>query len=232
MNRMVNPHPIRRLMGLVVAIALLFSAVGASGHVRAAESASDGPSIPVATEDLVPVLDSPIGHGADLSAGVGVELPVGPDDGAHSALVRLSVFEVETSLVLSVAGAPALTVEVGQSASTTLLVPVSDGTFTVESSATTAARAEVVATFAGAPSVAGSTMALASAINRPGDGVTVSAGPDTPATFGLVGRGGVPAEAVRAVHVSLRVAAEAASVVVVGGNRCLSRRGRPRCRRW
>lgn len=204
-----------------VTLTLVSAFVLAFANLTPGEAASryvpDGAAVPSDFTRLAPALDSPVGKGRRLQAGVPVELDAGPAaPSAHSALVRITVFQAADDTTVNVAAAPALSVTAGTSASSTVLVPLTDGRFTVSASATVDARAEVLATFGGPSDVPGSTTALPEAVNRPGAGAAVPVTPGDVATFGVTGRG-VPAADVRAVHVSVTVDAPVAASLDVDG---------------
>ena len=203
--------PALRGASLLAILALLFTLTPLASH---ADLYEDGAPIPARFDDLLPVLDSPTGFGQHLPADGEVSLPVG-DGEAHSALVRLSVFNAAADLQLLAAGAPALSVAAGASASTTVLVPVSDGEFAVTATHEAASRVEVLATFGGRATTPGATNALPVALTR--DSAQVTVGPTTPATFGLTGLGGIPVDGVRTVHVTLTAVATQATTVTLGG---------------
>ena len=91
-------------VSLLAILALLLSLSPMTSH---ADLFDDGTPIPIRFDDRLPVLDSPSGLGQHLPAHGEVSLPAG-DDEAHSALVRLSVFNAADDLQVLAAGAPAL----------------------------------------------------------------------------------------------------------------------------
>ncbi|WP_040282510.1 hypothetical protein [Tessaracoccus massiliensis] len=203
---------IRSLLTFIAAFALLLTMAPLAAN---AAPGDDGTPIPKRIDDMVPALDSPSGRGEPLPGGEAVAFPAG-GAGMHSALIRLSVFSPDVDTQISAAGAHALHVAKGRSSSTTVLVPLTSGKFSVLATRTAQARVEVLATFGGTAASAGVTLALPTAVARPADGSLLSAGPGDSATFGLVGAGGVPSDGVRAVHASLTVRATTATTVKVG----------------
>ncbi|WP_308465757.1 hypothetical protein [Rathayibacter soli] len=185
----------------------------------AANYPDDGAAVPVSVVGGVPARDSQLGHGPSLMAGIPESIDLGAgSEFAHSALVRLSLFNAELETTLSVAGAPALSVAATHSASTTVLVPVRDGALTLTSSANSDVRVEVVAVFSGDRTAPGATVALDQAVSRPDAPENVIAlAAEQPLPIGLLGLGGVPVSAVRAVHVSLTVTAERDATVSIDG---------------
>ena len=122
----------------------------------AASYPDDGPVLPVSVFGGIPVRESQLGHGAALEAGIPESIDLGGGaELAHSALVRLSAFRVDTQTTLSVSGAPALVVATDRSASTTVLVPVRNGALTLTSSTDSDVRVDVLALFSGDRSAPG-----------------------------------------------------------------------------
>src|SRR5699024_9361139 len=132
---------------------------------------------------------------------------------AHdSALVRISVFEVDTPTTVFGAGTPALTVTAG-AGSTTVLLPIVDGGLPIYGDQTAALEVEVLATFASDTNAPGSTITLETPVTR-ADTTTGLAGETLDSNgvaVGVVGKGGVPATGVRAVYLTVTVETTAAT---------------------
>ena len=145
---------------------------------------------------------------------------LGPLAAGHaSALVRLSVRESVSDVMISVAGAPALGVRSGQSASTTVLAPLSGAGIQVSATAGTDLSVQLLATFDGDVAVPGATLALATPVTR-ADTARGLAGDrlgQEPVSVGVTGLGGVPAENVRSVYVTATVDVAASDVLRIGG---------------
>ncbi|PNH85247.1 S-layer homology domain-containing protein [Arthrobacter sp. AFG20] len=143
-----------------------------------------------------------------LAAGTTSTVHLGPLATGHSAgLVRLSVKDAKDTVTVSVTGAPALTVPSGTSASTTVLAPLANGAITVSASTDTHVAIQLIATFDGAGTVPGSTIALPAPVTR-ADTDRQLAGAQlstAPLEIGVTGTGGVPATEVRAVFVTATV---------------------------
>lgn len=181
--------------GLVVVALAVASLVVAASPATAADGSL------AAKLHRVPVVDTLAGHGRLLAEG-GVdiaEVPMGHD----GALVRVSVFDASTSVVIEASGAPALHVDEGESASTTVLVPLVDGRAPLTATARVDARVEVLATFASSDEP-GATWALPAAVTRADTSIGLAGDSvgTAPVDVGLVGLGGVPSEGVRAVHLT------------------------------
>lgn len=187
---------------------------------------SDGASVAFGlAPDFLPALDPSVGRGDKLAGGVATPVALGTAaEGAHSALVRVSAFEASEDTVVSVSGAPGLSLSAGTSASTTVLVPVRDAAIELQSSTDVSARVELLATFSSDRSAPGATVALDAPVTRADTGEGLGA-PSDAATFsgetevGVLGLGGVPAQDVRAAHVSVTVQAENTGAVVVDDQR-------------
>jgi hypothetical protein len=221
---------IRRSIGLAtaatLALGLLLPVMGPAATASAADAyPSDGiAAVPQTPSDL-PAYEPQIGVGDALTAAAPVAIDLGAGaDTAHSALVRLSIFDAPSNLVVSLAGAPALSVASARSASTTVLVPVALGAVTATTTADADARLEVLALFAGDPTTAGATVALPAVVTRAdtvqgqgslGSG-TAGLGAE-PVTVGLTGLGGVPLTGVRAAHITASIDATRASVITIDG---------------
>jgi hypothetical protein len=184
------------------------------------------PNILPTVSAAVPVYEPQLGRGEPLLAGQPKNIGLGADAAsAHSALVRLSVFDAGQGAEVTVASAPALNVRQGHSASTAVLAPVINGQIAVLASADVNARIDVLAHFAGDPAAAGSTVALKDAVVRadtadalaaggPGEGIG-----STETSVGLIGLGGVPVDGVRAAHVTATVTAGSSATLILDGQR-------------
>ena len=167
----------------------------------------------------LPLIDTQSGYGMPLQAGVSRSISTpGIQDG--SALVRITIADPASNAVLSAAGEPALAVRSGITASTTVLVPVTAGTFAVSSTSDVDLRIELVASFdAGIPGSGGS-VALDAPVLR-GDSseglATGSSTADPSFGVGVVGLGGVPSTDVRAAYLTVVSEAPAAAAITVGG---------------
>lgn len=145
---------------------------------------------------------------------------LGPLAAGHaSALVRLSVRESAADVMVSVAGAPALAVGSGRSASTTVLAPVSGAGVQISATAETQLSVQLLATFDGDPAVPGATLALAAPVTRADTSRGLAGGTlaQEPVSVGVTGLGGVPAENVRSVYVTATVGLAAPDVLKLGG---------------
>ncbi|MCC3264753.1 hypothetical protein [Arthrobacter gengyunqii] len=168
--------------------------------------------------DDLPLVDSQVGYGTALKAGeqrlIGV---AGRDSG--SALVRISVLNPAAEGLVSATGEAALAVLPGVSASTSVLVPVTNGSFEVGSSTDVDVRIELIATFDSGVTGSGGTVALDTPVLRGDSTEGLAIGSDTAdADFGVgvVGMGGVPATDVRAAYVTLVADAPSSAAVTVG----------------
>lgn len=171
-------------------------------------------------ENLTPLVDSQSGHGEALKGGqdTAVRLP-GAQTG--SALVRISVLDPSTDLVVSVAGEPALASNAGVSSSTTILAPVTGGTIVVASTSDADVRIELLASFTseGEPA-AGGTFALTAPVQRADSAEGLALGNEPAgsiAAVGVVGLGGVPSTDVRAAYVTVVAESPSAGTVSLAG---------------
>ena len=183
--------------------------------------------------NLLSAYEPQMGRGTQLAPGQPQAIPLGSDAAsAHSALVRLSVFAAGSDLQVDLSSFPALSVAAGQSASTTVLVPVVDGKVTAATDAVANVRVDVLALFSGDKTAPGSTVALPTpvlradtdsslAANATGQGLTA-----TDTLVGLTGLGGVPVDGVRAAHVSATVSTPAATTLILDGQRLALPAGR------
>lgn len=185
-----------------------------------------GPSVLPVVSSNVPAYEPQLGRGQQLRAGEPQNIALGSSAASsHSALVRLSVFDVAQTLEVTLVGATALTAGTGRSASTTVLVPVTAGQVSVQASADANARLDVLALFSGDPAAAGSTVALREPVVRADTlGALASGGVGegigtTETSIGLIGLGGVPVEGVRSAHVTATVTANTPSTLVLDGQR-------------
>jgi hypothetical protein len=212
----------RRLWWAVVATVALVGSVCvpvSAAHAEVLAYRSDGAPISLVTPETVPVFEPAMDRGVPLVAGVSQSIPLG-DATIHSALVRVSVFDVASLAHVSVAGAVALVVPAGRSVSTTVLVPVEEGVFDVLSDVSVDARVELVAGFKGSRVAPGQTVALPTPVTRADSsariGVTQERVETAPVRVGVLGSGGVPTSGVRAVHVTVGVDASAPATVHLG----------------
>jgi hypothetical protein len=174
---------------------------------------SDGLDVSASTPNTVPVFEPQVGRGSPLLAGQQQTISLGSAAAsAHSALVRVSIFDAAADLEVAVGGAPALYVTHNRSASTSLLVALDAGAITVESSENANARIEVLALFASDADQPGATISIPAPTTRAAtdDGLGLS-------TVGLVGLGGVPSEHVRAVYVTVLTSAGSPATIAVDG---------------
>jgi hypothetical protein len=201
------------LIATLTVAAVTASIILPADFASAAMYPDDGVSVKFTAPNTVPAFEPQVGRGSPLLAGVAQQIALGPAAAtAHSALVRVSVFTPASSLDVSLAGSPALHSEAGESASTTVLVPVSAGTVALASTADANARLEVLALFSGDTTAPGSTVAIAAPVTRA----------DTRADFGettvgITGLGGVPSEHVRAAYITVIAEAASPSSLVVDG---------------
>jgi alpha-tubulin suppressor-like RCC1 family protein len=167
----------------------------------------------------VPVVESQLGIGSILSTDTAGRVHLGgvPDD-HDGALLRVTVFDAPQDLSVFAAGAPAMIVPAGGSASTTVLVPLTESAVALYGSVNAEIRVEVLATFEGDSSAPGSTIALPEPVTRAD--TTAGLGGDlldsTAASVGVTGRGGVPAIGVRAVYLTATIVSLSANVLTVG----------------
>lgn len=194
----------RRLTAMVAASALAAGTAVALAPAAFSAGAAlpTGPAL-VAAVDRVPVIDTLAGHGALPTDADGVVAVASTEEGHDSALVRISVFDAEVAVEVAAAGAPALVVPQGGSASTTVLVPLEDGGLPLSVSAEVEARVELLATFASAD-LPGATHTLAAPVTRADTraGLAGAALGSEPVSVGVVGRGGIPVTGVRAVYLT------------------------------
>ena len=170
-------------------------------------------------QDALPAVESEIGRGAPLSTAPSTTVDLGPAAaGYDAALVRVSVLSPSSdTTVFSAGGSPILFAPAGVSTSTSVLLPVSSGQAELWADAPAPTRIDVIAAFSGEPTQPGSAIALPAPVTRADTaqklgGSSLSA---VPIDVGVVGKGGVPAERVRAVFATLDVDVPAATVVHV-----------------
>lgn len=219
-------RPSRRILAALTTVGLIVGlGVAATVPAYAADDpfTDAAPAILPAVPATIAAVDSVAGRGDALTADTDIVIDLTSSSGtaspaaAHSALVRLSVFQPAEPIDVVVAGAPALTVAKAASASTTLLVPLSDGTFTARATGDADLRVEVLALFDGDTATPGQTVALAAPVMRAElDAATLR---DGTIAVGLTGLGGVPGSGIRAAHVTATVVAESATDVVLDGQR-------------
>ena len=218
--------PSRRALAVMTTVALTVGlGVAATAPAYAADDpfTDATPAILPTVPATIAAVDSFAGRGSALTADTDVTIDLTSSSGtaspaaAHSALVRLSVFEPAEPIDVVVAGAPGLSVAAGASASTTLLVPLSEGTFTARATGDAELRVEVLALFDGDAATPGQTVALATPVTRAElDAARLGSGP---IAVGLTGLGGVPGSGIRAAHVTATVVADSAAEVVLDGQR-------------
>ena len=109
----------------------------------------------------------------------------------------------------------------GVDTSTTVLVPVRDGSIPLFASAPVTSRVEVLAHFEEQATTPGSTVALPAAVTRADAASTTVTGPGQLAAAGqgisVLGLGGVPSEGVRAVHATVTFDLPTESTVTISG---------------
>lgn len=221
----MRPLPHRRPLVASLAVALAFGLMAPLPAQAQQDPYPDtGPDVSPAVTNQLSAYEPQMGRGTQLSPGQPQQISLGPGAAsAHSALVRLSVFEAETELQVALASAPALSVAAGQSASTTVLVPVVDGAVAASTDASANLRIDVLALFSADKSAPGSTVALPVPVLRADTAASLAAdaaGAGITAAetrVGLTGLGGVPVNDVRAVHVSATVSAAQATTLVLDG---------------
>lgn len=155
---------------------------------------------------------------AELETNISGKIPLaGYEDG--SALVRVSVFSAAASATVYAAGTPAMNVDANESASTTVLVPVTDGTVPISTDSPVTARVEALAYFAPDVQTPGATIALGKPITRIDSSVSIgmSALTAEDQRVSVVGIGGVPSSSVRAAHITVDTVLDTASVVTIAG---------------
>lgn len=190
-------------------------------------SAQDTPVIVPSSESVdfqaeyrVPVVDTQAGVGSSLGVVPGSSLDVGAQVPAEhaSALVRLSLFEVQSDTTVFVDGFPALFVPAGESGSAVTFAAVREGKVAVYADRVEDARVEVLASFAaddlapGAWQVLGSPEVRANTV----EGLGADAVSAEPTDIGVLGLGGVPLEGVRAVAVTADVQVGEATTLYLG----------------
>lgn len=169
--------------------------------------------------DGFPLVESEIGVGGPLSTTAGSLVDIGTASGGHPAvLVRVAALSAtEDVTVFGAGGTSVLFAPRGTSASTSVLLPVVDGAVQLWSSAPAQTRIEVLAGFTGDTTKPGSIFALDEPVTRADTAVGLAGASLSPAPIevGVTGRGGVPAEEVRAVVVTLDVTVPAATTLHV-----------------
>lgn len=175
----------------------------------------------------IPLVDSQFGAGASLAANSPTSIALGleaREAKATSALIRLSLFAPQVDVRLDAVGAPALAVRTDESASTTLLVPITDGAVTLTATGDVDLRVELLASFD--PSTApGVFTALGAPVTRTdtATGLGGSQLSTEPTSLGVTGKGGVPILNVRAAMVTVSVTVPTStSLLVVGQEIALS----------
>lgn len=195
--------PVRALVTGVVTVALVFGSVVSVAHadeeptVEQPLAAVDGSvDFDVADSAALPLIESEIGRGAPLSTVAGARIDVAAAVGGHrSALVRVAGLSAVTdTTVYSSGGSAVLFVPAGTSASTSVLLPVREGTVELWASAPMETRIEVLAAFTGEENRPGSIVALETPLMRAettsqlaGSGLST-----LPFEVGVIGQGGVP----------------------------------------
>lgn len=180
-------------------------------------------SVSVAEPTGLPLVESEIGRGAALSTAPGSLVDVSAATGAHTAaLVRVAALSASEDItVFAAGGTPVLFAPKGTSASTSVLLPVAGGAVQLWASAPAQTRVEVLAAFTGEEAKPGSIFALDAPVTRADTSVQLagSALSTAPLEIGVIGRGGVPSEGVRAVVATLDVTVPAATVLRVDAQR-------------
>ncbi|MFR0557052.1 hypothetical protein, partial [Pseudoscardovia radai] len=167
----------------------------------------------------VPAVDTVLGRGALPSDGER-SVAVNAASGSAAVLLRVSVFQAAADADVTVGGLPVLHATAGHDVSTAVLAPLAaDGTVGIGASAAVDATVEVLASFGADSTTPGSTVALPAPVTRADTSVGLAGASLSadPMSVGLVGRGGVPADGVRAAYVTLDVTLDRACEVVVGG---------------
>lgn len=167
----------------------------------------------------VPAVESALGKGTALSseAGARVDLGAGAASG-QSALVRVTVPAADAGTEVRTGSAPILSAPAGVTASTTVLLPVSNGTVSLWAERPGDVRVEVLAWFGGAALSPGATVALPEPVKRADtrDSLAGTQLSNTALWVGLTGTAGVPATGVRSVYLTLNVELTAADRLLVG----------------
>lgn len=218
--------PVRALVTGVVTVALVFGSVVSVAHadeeptVKQPLAAVDGSvDFDVADSAALPLIESEIGRGAPLSTVAGARIDVAAAVGGHrSALVRVAGLSAVTdTTVYSSGGSAVLFVPAGTSASTSVLLPVREGTVELWASAPMETRIEVLAAFTGEENRPGSIVALETPVMRAettsqlaGSGLST-----LPFEVGVIGQGGVPSEGVRAVFATLDLTVSEATDLII-----------------
>lgn len=214
------------ILGTATALVLTASLFGANILPAMAAPASQnepivqsGPGGAFTPTSNLPLIESQLGLGTRLSGGVATEVDI-PNFSQGSALVRVSALSPENELLLSATGVPALSTPAGVSASTTVLVPVVQGKFTLLATQDTDIRVEVISTFTDGELGAGGTKALDVPINRADSkeayGIGAQAGAEN-VGVSVVGKGGVPSTDVRAAYVTVVTTAVGDSTLSIEG---------------
>jgi hypothetical protein len=203
----------------VIASPALAASTSALSNATALNVASASTGF-AAASPRVPLVDSQFGVGASLVANTATAIPLGltASAGVTSALVRVSLFAPATAVQLQAAGAPALAVDANESASTTLLVPLAEGSVVLSATGDVDLRVEVLATYTSS-TAPGEFTTLPTPITRTdtpnglgGDELTTE-----PTWFGVTGSGGVPSLNVRAAMVTASVTVGAPTSLLLGG---------------
>lgn len=167
----------------------------------------------------VPAVDTVLGRETLPSDGER-SVAVNAASGSAAVLLRVSVFQAAVDADVTVGGLPVLHATAGHDVSTAVLAPLAaDGTVGIGASAAVDATVEVLASFGADSTTPGSTVALPTPVTRADTSVGLAGASLSadPMSVGLVGRGGVPADGVRAAYVTLDVTLDRACEVVVGG---------------
>ncbi|WP_138944992.1 hypothetical protein [Plantibacter sp. M259] len=236
----------RRVIGLLVAIGVLTAGTIAGLPARAFAATTD-PNAPSAAptvavgerlpfsepRGVVPVVESEIGRGerlgTDPASMIDVSAMLGAGDPTvtpNAILVRIAVLTAESELSVRSGGGsqepgyPVLAVARGQSASTSVLLPVVSGRINLWSTHPADTRIEVLAVFGDnrLPSP-GETIALPEPVTRADTsrGIAATEISAEPVTVGLVGVGGVPSDGVRGVYVTATSTVDAATTLRLDG---------------
>ncbi|GAA1954217.1 choice-of-anchor L domain-containing protein [Microbacterium aquimaris] len=195
----------------------------AANAAATADYPADGAGAPARATASAPLLEPALGIGLDLAQGQATQVPLSDGEAnAHSALVRLSITRAPAPTAIRVAGSAALRVGAEESASTTVLAPIVDGSFEIIADRDASIRVERIATFSAPIDAPGSVHALsepvlradtASGLGLPDDGLGAGASTEV----GVLGIGGVPEAGVRAAFVTLQTTATAPSRIDFAG---------------
>jgi hypothetical protein len=200
---------------LTVALSFLWSV----SLIKALPAHAEAPGTPIESGPETPSVDSTTGLGDKLSADPSAKVRIATqNDGSNSAIVRISVFNSESDNTIFAGGAPVFDIKSGQSISQTVLVPLEANLANIYASKTTDVRIELLAAFQGSDALPGSFRATLPDVRVDSSiGLGFAELRQSPQNVNVLGKGGIPAQNVRAVFISGMFEASAPTTLNIGG---------------